>query len=160
MLVVQSALSGVEPSLTSLRSAGLDANYIARQRIPFGPVLSARRSWLERTGRLDPGCDEEEIVVIRADTPRAAFNDGRCGSFKGARCWWRDQSASRCLMAPRWSRTDSWWPSARVGAARFIRCATPVTATGCEVSGRQGRGWRSEVRPTDQHPDAPDSACA
>lgn len=69
MLVVQSALSGVEPSLTSLRSAGLDANCIARQRSPFGPVLSARRAWLERTGRLDPGCDEEEIVVIRADTP-------------------------------------------------------------------------------------------
>jgi release factor glutamine methyltransferase len=69
MLVVQSVLSGVERSLTSLRSAGLYADYIARQRIPFGPVLSARRSWLERTGRLDPDCHEEEIVVIRADKP-------------------------------------------------------------------------------------------
>lgn len=69
MLVVQSMLSGVKRSLASLRSSGLDASCIARQRIPFGPVLSARCSWLERTGRLHPGCREEEIVVIRADKP-------------------------------------------------------------------------------------------
>jgi len=69
MPVVQSALSGVRRSLRSLRSAGLDPDCIARQRIPFGPVLSARRSWLEQTGRLDPDCHEEEIVVIRADKP-------------------------------------------------------------------------------------------
>jgi release factor glutamine methyltransferase len=69
MLVVQSVLSGVKRSLTSLRSAGLDAECVARQRIPFGPVLSARRSWLEQTGRMHPGCRQEEIVVIRADKP-------------------------------------------------------------------------------------------
>jgi len=69
MLVVQSVLSGVRRSLASLRSAGLHASCVARQRIPVGPVLSARRSWLERTGKMHPGCREEEIVVIRADKP-------------------------------------------------------------------------------------------
>ncbi len=38
-----------------------------RQRIPFGPVLNARASWLESTGRLTPGHREETLAVIRAD---------------------------------------------------------------------------------------------
>jgi release factor glutamine methyltransferase len=69
MLVVQSVLSGVKRSLASLPSAGFDADCVAGQGIPFGPVLSARGPWLEHTGRLYPGCREEEIVVIRADKP-------------------------------------------------------------------------------------------
>ena len=46
---------------------GLDAEILAWQWIPFGPVLSARAQWLEDTGRLEPGRREEELVVIRAD---------------------------------------------------------------------------------------------
>ncbi|WP_255396483.1 HemK2/MTQ2 family protein methyltransferase [Mycobacterium sp. E3247] len=70
MLVVQSTFSGIEQSLESLRSTGLNAKIVASQWVPFGPVLSARASWLEDTGRLERGCRSEELVVIRADKPR------------------------------------------------------------------------------------------
>jgi release factor glutamine methyltransferase len=67
MLLVQSALAGVEKSVNSLRSSGLDAEVIASQCVPFGPVLSARAGWLEATGMIQRGCRTEELVVIRAD---------------------------------------------------------------------------------------------
>jgi release factor glutamine methyltransferase len=67
MLLVQSALAGVDQSLDSLRSTGLQAEVIASQLIPFGPVLSARVGWLEVTGQIKRGCRTEELVVIRAD---------------------------------------------------------------------------------------------
>jgi release factor glutamine methyltransferase len=69
LLLVQSAFAGVQQSLDSLRAGGLDAEVVASQWIPFGPVLSARAKWLEHTGRLRRGCREEELVVIRADKP-------------------------------------------------------------------------------------------
>ncbi len=69
LLLVQSALSGVEKSLESLRATGLCAEVVASQWIPFGPVLSARAGWLEVTGRIQKGCRTEELVVIRADKP-------------------------------------------------------------------------------------------
>jgi release factor glutamine methyltransferase len=69
LLLVHSVFAGFQQSLDTLRSTGLDADIIASQRIPFGPVLSARANWLEETGRLRPGCREEELVVIRADKP-------------------------------------------------------------------------------------------
>jgi release factor glutamine methyltransferase len=69
MLLVQSALSGVEKSLNSLRATGLEAEVIAHQAIPFGPVLSARAGWLTVTGQIKRGCRTEELVVIRADKP-------------------------------------------------------------------------------------------
>jgi release factor glutamine methyltransferase len=69
MLLVQSALSGVEQSLKAFRSTGLKAEVIASQWIPFGPVLSARVGWLEVTGQIKRGCLTEELVVIRADKP-------------------------------------------------------------------------------------------
>jgi release factor glutamine methyltransferase len=69
MLLVHSALSGVEQSLDALRSTGLNAQVISSQWVPFGPVLSARAGWLEVTGQIEPGCRIEELVVIRADKP-------------------------------------------------------------------------------------------
>ena len=69
LLVVHSALSGVDKSLKMLQSTGLTAKVIASQHIPFGPVLSARAGWLEVTGQIKRGCRTEEIVVIRADKP-------------------------------------------------------------------------------------------
>lgn len=69
MLLVQSALAGVEHSLDALRSTGLNARVIASQWIPFGPVLSARAGWLEVTGQIESGCRTEKLVVIRADKP-------------------------------------------------------------------------------------------
>lgn len=69
LLLVHSALAGVDKSLASLRSTGMRAEVIAAQRIPFGPVLSARVGWLEVTGQIKRGCRTEELVVIRADKP-------------------------------------------------------------------------------------------
>lgn len=69
VLLVHSALAGAEQSLDALRAAGLEADVVAQQWIPFGPVLTARARWLERTGQIEHGCREEELVVIRADKP-------------------------------------------------------------------------------------------
>jgi release factor glutamine methyltransferase len=69
MLLVHSVLADVHQSLTILRAAGLDAEVVATQWVPFGPVLSARAGWLEATGRIQGGCREEQLVVIRADKP-------------------------------------------------------------------------------------------
>jgi release factor glutamine methyltransferase len=69
LLLVQSTLSGVEHSLDALRATGLDAEVVASQWVPFGPVLSARAGWLEATGRIQRGCRTEKLVVIRADKP-------------------------------------------------------------------------------------------
>lgn len=67
MLLVQSEFASPRQTLAALAGSGLDAEILAYQWIPFGPVLSARAQWLEDTGRLDPGRREEELVVIRAD---------------------------------------------------------------------------------------------
>jgi release factor glutamine methyltransferase len=69
MLLVQSAFAGVQQSLNALKATGLDANIVASQLIPFGPVLSARANWLMEVGLLAYGRREEELVVIRADKP-------------------------------------------------------------------------------------------
>lgn len=68
-LVVQSEFAVPRQSLAALSAAGLDAEIIAYQWIPFGPVLTSRARWLEDTGRLEPGRREEELLVIRADKP-------------------------------------------------------------------------------------------
>ncbi|WP_396930135.1 HemK2/MTQ2 family protein methyltransferase [Mycolicibacterium sp.] len=67
MLIVQSEFSDTEQSLRRLRSAGLDAEVVLRQLIPFGPVMTARAAWMERIGMLPVGRREEEIVVIQAE---------------------------------------------------------------------------------------------
>ena len=67
MLVVQSEFAGIGQSVHALRTSGLTADVVASQQIPFGPVLNARASWLESTGRLRPGRREETLAVIRAD---------------------------------------------------------------------------------------------
>ena len=47
VLFVQSEFAGIRQSVNALRSVGLSADVVARQRIPFGPVLTARARWLE-----------------------------------------------------------------------------------------------------------------
>ncbi len=68
-LMVQSEFAVPRQTLAALAQAGLDAEVVAYQWIPFGPVLSSRALWLEETGRLEPGRREEELVVIRAERP-------------------------------------------------------------------------------------------
>ena len=69
LLLVHSALAGVQESLDRLTWAGMRAEVGASKWIPFGPVMSARAGWLEETGRIPHGRREEELVVIRADKP-------------------------------------------------------------------------------------------
>jgi release factor glutamine methyltransferase len=69
LLMVHSALSGVDVSLRQLRAGGLRAEVVLRSRIPFGPVLRGRTEFLERRGLIEPGQRHEDLVVIRADRP-------------------------------------------------------------------------------------------
>jgi release factor glutamine methyltransferase len=69
LLLVHSALAGVEQSLDRLKWAGMEGEVVASKWIPFGPVMSARAKWLEDTGRIPHGRREEELIVIRADKP-------------------------------------------------------------------------------------------
>jgi release factor glutamine methyltransferase len=69
LLLVQSEFAAPRETLAQLASTGLDAEVVAWQWIPFGPVLTSRAEWLEETGRLEPGRREEELLVIRADKP-------------------------------------------------------------------------------------------
>ncbi|OBJ05457.1 HemK2/MTQ2 family protein methyltransferase [Mycobacterium sp. 1465703.0] len=67
LLLVHSALSGVQQSLDALKWAGMDAKVIASKWIPFGPVMSSRATWLEEVGLIPRGRREEELIVIRAE---------------------------------------------------------------------------------------------
>lgn len=67
MLIVHSALSGVDKSLELLAAQGLRAGVDRTARIPFGPVLSGRTEFLEAAGLIEPGQRMEELVVLRAD---------------------------------------------------------------------------------------------
>jgi release factor glutamine methyltransferase len=66
-LIVHSALCGIDTTLNQLRGCGLKASVVARETIPFGPVMRDRAEWLERAGLIDAGQRHEELVVIRAD---------------------------------------------------------------------------------------------
>lgn len=65
VLIVQSEFAGINATVRALRAAGLRADVVAEQLIPFGPVMSARAEWLEREGLLPHGRREEWIAVIR-----------------------------------------------------------------------------------------------
>ncbi|MFF1477561.1 HemK2/MTQ2 family protein methyltransferase [Streptomyces sp. NPDC058301] len=69
LLLVHSAFSGPDASLRELRGAGLKAAVVARRFIPFGPVLRARREWLDARGLIEDDETTEELVVIRAERP-------------------------------------------------------------------------------------------
>lgn len=66
LLLVQSSLCGVEPTLERLERAGLEARVAERRRGPLGPLLAARADRLEEQGVLRPGEREEDLVVVRA----------------------------------------------------------------------------------------------
>lgn len=79
LLLVHSALSDAERTLTQLRTAGLRAEAVEHRRVAFGPVLRERSDWLRRRGLLGAGGhpdsdgdgdEKEELVVIRAERPR------------------------------------------------------------------------------------------
>ncbi|MEU6753199.1 HemK2/MTQ2 family protein methyltransferase [Spirillospora sp. NPDC046719] len=67
LLIVQSAVSGVQATLDALRAQGMTASVAARRTQPYGPVLRARAAELEAAGLARPGGRSEELVVVRAD---------------------------------------------------------------------------------------------
>jgi release factor glutamine methyltransferase len=66
LLIVQSSLTGERETLDRLADAGLRARVLVRRRGPLGPLARERRTELEAIGRLAPGAEEEELLVIEA----------------------------------------------------------------------------------------------
>lgn len=66
LLLVQSALSGVDASRVLLEEWAADVDVVASARIPFGPVLRGRAPMLHDRGLIDRGQQHEDIVVLRA----------------------------------------------------------------------------------------------
>jgi release factor glutamine methyltransferase len=66
LLVVHSALCGVEDTLARLSAAGLGAAVTDRVPVPFGRVLRSRLAWLRQRG-LPTDDMVEELVVVRAE---------------------------------------------------------------------------------------------
>ncbi|MFF8263037.1 HemK2/MTQ2 family protein methyltransferase [Streptomyces virginiae] len=66
LLMVHSGMCGPEETVDRLSGAGLTAEVTARTAVPWGPVLRARRAWLERRALAAPHEEWEELVIIRA----------------------------------------------------------------------------------------------
>lgn len=66
LLLVQSALCGVQGTIRRLRAEGLEAAEAVRRQEVFGPVMSARAGRLEHRGLIRPAQRYEDLVVIRA----------------------------------------------------------------------------------------------
>lgn len=69
LLIVHSAVCGIDTTLTMLRQGGLKAAVVARRMEPFGRIMRQRVALLERQDLIRPGQRHEELVVIRADQP-------------------------------------------------------------------------------------------
>jgi release factor glutamine methyltransferase len=76
VLIVHSALCGVDSTVRQLRDGGLKAAVVQRRWVPFGPVMNGRIDFLERHGLIAPGQRQEELVVIRGDRPERPQGDG------------------------------------------------------------------------------------
>ncbi|WP_305091588.1 HemK2/MTQ2 family protein methyltransferase [Prescottella sp. R16] len=66
LLLLQSAVCGVDRTRAMLEARDLDVTIAATARIPFGPVLTERADMLRKRGMLAPDADREELVVFRA----------------------------------------------------------------------------------------------
>jgi release factor glutamine methyltransferase len=66
LLLVQSSLTGERETRRLLSAAGMAPAVVARRRGPLGPLARARAGLLRARGLLEPGCDEEEVIVIEA----------------------------------------------------------------------------------------------
>ena len=70
LLLVFSSLCGEDLTVGRLQASGLDAEVVGRCVEPFGPVMTARAQLLEERGLVAPGQRYEELVVVRAQSPR------------------------------------------------------------------------------------------
>ncbi|WP_240772221.1 HemK2/MTQ2 family protein methyltransferase [Nocardia sp. CS682] len=69
-LIVHSMVADPDLTITQLRRGGLKAAAVARTTIPFGPVMRQCSDHLVDEGLIQPGQQDEELVVIRADRTR------------------------------------------------------------------------------------------
>jgi len=66
LLLVHSAMCGVDRTVHRLAESGMHASVVERGLIPFGPVLRSRRAMLAARGLIAPDDTLEELVVIEA----------------------------------------------------------------------------------------------
>ncbi|MFD5200552.1 HemK2/MTQ2 family protein methyltransferase [Streptomyces sp. NPDC058375] len=67
LLMVHSAVCGVDITVDTLHGLGFDAQVIDRELVPLGPVMRSRLRWLRDQGLMDDEQqDKEELVVFRA----------------------------------------------------------------------------------------------
>jgi release factor glutamine methyltransferase len=72
ILIVHSSLCGIEATVARLNAAGLEADVVASERGPLGPLMLERVEHLESIGALRPGEREEEVAVVRGRKSPAA----------------------------------------------------------------------------------------
>ncbi|MGW7587614.1 hypothetical protein [Streptomyces rubiginosohelvolus] len=65
-LLVHSSLCDPDETVRRLTQQGLSAAVSDRLTIPFGPVITARLSWLREMGLVPEGITREELVIVRA----------------------------------------------------------------------------------------------
>lgn len=66
LLIVQSAICGIQDTVVRLRGEGLTVAVIARRQEMFGRVMRARAAQMEERGLIRPAQRYEDLVVIRA----------------------------------------------------------------------------------------------
>ena len=66
LLIVQSALCGIQNTVERLRLQGLKVAVVTRRQAMFGRVMRARAAELEEFGVIGPAQRYEDLVVIRA----------------------------------------------------------------------------------------------
>ncbi|MFD7258250.1 HemK2/MTQ2 family protein methyltransferase [Streptomyces sp. NPDC059874] len=66
LLMVHSGMCGPRTTVRRLERAGLSARIVLHASVPWGPVLRARRAWLEGQGLAAEGAEWEQLVIIRA----------------------------------------------------------------------------------------------
>jgi release factor glutamine methyltransferase len=79
LLLVHSDVCDEGRTRALLAAQGLEADVIARERGPLGPLLRARRDELARRGLIDGSARTEELVVVRGRVPHDRFPPGGAG---------------------------------------------------------------------------------
>lgn len=69
LVLVHSQITGEERTARLLADSGLEVEVLARRRLPFGPVMRARRAALTASGHLSGDEHDEGLVVFRARRP-------------------------------------------------------------------------------------------
>ena len=67
LLLVHSTINGEDRTLEAMRRRGLAGEVVARHPGPLGPLMTHRIDHLERTGLLEPGRRDEEVLVVRGE---------------------------------------------------------------------------------------------